>query len=174
MDKDYYAQKGLVVGITAIICAFYFFAPTLFTFKSALIKQSGAVTAVKTFYFPVESSRGGKSIKSELKFTLSSHKQVYVLMKNIGQARYNERFEQLATDLRITGKASVWIKESQKKDFKPTVFQIADGNHRVLYDFEESKSRSQLGFLICTGVGICGIGLYLRHQFQKKAASNKG
>ncbi|MBU2940569.1 hypothetical protein KO494_13560 [Lacinutrix sp. C3R15] len=93
MDKAYYAEKGLFVGITSIICAFYFFAPTLFTFKSSLIEQSGKIENLNTHYTEVESSRGSKSIKSELKFSLNSTHNYYVLMKNIGHSSYNERFE---------------------------------------------------------------------------------
>jgi len=107
MNKEFFAKRGLFVGTAALISAFYFFAPTLFTLKSSLIKESGEVRNVKTFYIPVESSRGSKSIKSELKFTLNSTQSVYVLMKNIGQGSYNERFERLAQELKNSGKVSV-------------------------------------------------------------------
>jgi len=170
MDKAYYAEKGLFVGITSIICAFYFFAPTLFTFKSSLIEQNGEIENIKTHYTRVE-SRGSKSIKSELKFTLNSTQSIYVLMKNIGQSRYNERFEKLEKLLKKSERATVWIKESQREEYEPTVFQIADKNGTILYDFEESKTHSKFGFRISIGLGIFGIGLYLRHRFKKKASS---
>ncbi|MFD0863712.1 hypothetical protein ACFQ1M_15970 [Sungkyunkwania multivorans] len=172
MDKAYYAEKGLFVGITAIICAFYFFAPTLFTFKSSLIEQNGTVGNLQIYYTRVESSRGSKSIKSELKFTLNSTQSVYVLMKNIGQSRFNERFENLEKELKVSGRATVWIKKNQKHEYKPTVFKIADRNGKVIYDFEESKSHSRFGFLISFAMGIFGIGLWLRHKYWKKSAHN--
>ena len=104
MNKEYYAERGLFVGITAIACAFYFFAPTLFTFKSSLIKQNGEVGNIKTYYTRVESSGGSKSTKSELKFTLNSTQSIYVLMKNIGQSKFDERFENLDNQLKISKK----------------------------------------------------------------------
>ncbi|MBU2930166.1 hypothetical protein [Winogradskyella psychrotolerans] len=168
MDKTYYAEKGLFVGITSIICAFYFFAPTFFTLKSSLIKQTGKIEHLSIHYTEVESSRGSKSIKSELKFTLNSTHSFYVLMKNIGYSRYNERFEELEKQLNKSEIATVWIKESQKEEYKPTVFQIADKSGNVLYDLNESKSHSKFGFLISISLGIFGIGLYLRHKYWKR------
>jgi len=92
-----------------------------------------------------------------MKFTLSTTESVYVLMKNIGQSRYNERFEKLTKQLKSSRKASVWVRKSQKDEYKPTVFQIATGNGEILYDFEESKSHSWFGFLISFGLGVFGI-----------------
>ena len=168
MNKAYYAEKGLFVGITSIICAFYFFAPTLFTFKSSLIKQNGEIENLKTYYTRVESSKGSKSIKSELKFTLNSTQSVYVLMKNIGHSRFNERFENLEKQLKKSERATVWIKKSQKDEYKPTVFQIADRNGEIIYDFSESKSHSRFGFLISFGLGIFGIGLFINHKYSDR------
>jgi len=171
MNRAYYAEKGLFVGIVSILCAFFFFASNVFTPKSALIQIKGEVAYVKVYYTRVK-SRGSESTKSELKFTLNSSSNVYVLMKNIGQRRYNERFEKLAIELRSSGKAVLWIKESQKDNFKPTVFQIADRNGEILYDFKESKSHSRFGFLISFGLGLFGIGLYLKHRYYKKPSGN--
>ncbi|EDM45104.1 hypothetical protein SCB49_03249 [unidentified eubacterium SCB49] len=172
MDKTYYAEKALYIGATGIICAFCFFAPTLFTFKSSLIKQSGTVENLKTDYIQVESSRGSKSIKSELKFTLNSTQSIYVLMKNIEQSRFNERFEDLEKQLRNSERATVWIKESQKEEYKPTVFQIADSSGKIIYDFEEAKNHSRFGFLVSFALGIFTIGIWLRHKYWKKPAHN--
>ncbi|MEZ4853868.1 hypothetical protein [Flavobacterium sp.] len=174
MDKAYYAEKGLFVGITAIICAFYFFASTLFTFKSSLIEQSGEIGNLKIYYTRVESSRGSKSIKSELKFTLNSTQSIYVLMKNIGQSRFNQRFENLEKQLKKSERATVWIKKSQKDEYNPTVFQIADRNGEIIYDFSESKSHSRFGFLISFGLGIFGIGLFIYHKYSNRIKSFYG
>ncbi|MEP3836452.1 MAG: hypothetical protein ABJM36_02340 [Algibacter sp.] len=81
MDKAYYAEKGLFVGITSVACAFYFFAPTIFTFKSSLIEINGEISELNTYYSRVESYRGSSSIKSELQFTLNSIQSIYVLKK---------------------------------------------------------------------------------------------
>lgn len=172
MDKAYYAEKGLFVGITSIICAFYFFAQTLLTLKSSLIEQNGNIGNIKTYYTRVEGSRGSKSIKSELKFTLNSTQNIYILMKNIGQSRFNERFENIKKELKASEIATVWIKESQKDEYNPTVFQIADRNGKIIYDFNESKSHSRFGFLISFMLGILGIRLWLRHKYWKKPAHN--
>ena len=175
MSKAYYAEKGLFVGIASMICAFYFFAPTLFTFKSSLIEHNGGITFLETTYTQVTGSRGAKSIKSELKFTLNSTQSTYILMKNIGNSRYNERFEKLEQQLKKSESATVWIKKSHEKEFKPTVFQIADKNGTVIYGFNESKSHSRLGFLIAFGLGIFGIGLFIKHKYsdRKKTVSKK-
>ena len=154
MNKAYYAKRGLFIGITALFCAFYFFGPTLFTFKSSLVEQNGEIEYLKVIYTRVESSRGAKSIKSELKFTLNSTQSVYVLMKNTGQSRYNERFEKLERQLNNSGRVTVWVKKSQKEEYKPTVFQIADRNGTILYDFNESKSLSRVGFLVSGYFGV--------------------
>ncbi|MCH4824662.1 hypothetical protein ML462_15940 [Gramella lutea] len=168
MNKADYGERGLFVGIASIICAFYFFAPTLFTFKSSLIEQRGRIESMEIFYTPVESWRGSKSVKSELIFTLNSTKSVYVLMKNIGLNSYNERFEEIERQLTKSGKATVLIKESQKEEFKPTVFQIADKNGEIIYNSNEAKSHSRLGFLISFGVGIFGIGIFIYHKYSNR------
>jgi hypothetical protein len=172
MDKEYYAEKGLIVGISSIIFGFYFFSSTLFTFKSSLIEQTGKIENLETYYRKVESSRGSKSIKSELEFNLNSTQSIYILMKNIGQSRRNYRFEKLKKQLKKSEFATVWIKRNQKNEYEPTVFQIADKNGEILYDFEESKSHSKFGFLICLSLGIFGIGLYLKYKFWKKPTHN--
>ncbi|WP_405566312.1 hypothetical protein [Polaribacter sp. Asnod6-C07] len=172
MDKEYYAEKGLVVGIASIIFGFYFFSSTLFTFKSSLIEQTGKIENLETYYRKVESSRGSKSIKSELEFKLNSTQSIYILMKNIGQSRRNYRFEKLKKQLEKSKIATVWIKRNQKDEYEPTVFQIADKSGEILYDFEESKSHSKFGFLISLSLGIFGIGLYLKHKFWKKPTHN--
>lgn len=171
MNKAYYAKRGLFIGITALFCAFYFFGPTLFTFKSSLVEQNGEIEYLKVIYTRVESSRGAKSIKSELKFTLNSTQSVYVLMKNIGQSRYNERFEKLERQLNNSGRVTVWVKKSQKEEYKPTVFQIADRNGTILYDFNESKSLSRVGFLVSFCLGIFGIGLFIKHKYSDRIKS---
>lgn len=165
MNKAYYANKGLFVGIAAIVCAFYFFAPTLFTFKSALMEQTGDIDFINITYTPVESSRGTKSFKSELKFTLNSTNNTYVLMKNIGYSRHNERFEKLKNQLKKSETVTVWIKQSEKTKYRPTVYQIADNNKQRLYDFHESKSKARFGFLISFSFGLFGIGLFLKHKY---------
>jgi sugar-specific transcriptional regulator TrmB len=168
MNKAYYAEKGLFLGIASIICAFYFFAPTLFTFKSSLIEQSGEIRNLKTHYTRVESSRGSKSIKSELIFTLNSTQSIFVLMKNIGQSKFNERFENLEKQLKKSETATIWIKKSQKDEYQPTVFQIADSNGKIIYDLSESKSHSRFGFLISIGLGIFGIGIFINHRYSDR------
>ena len=164
MNKKYYAEKGLIIGIASIIFGFYFFSATLFTFKSSLIEQTGNIENLKTYYKNV-SSRGSKSIKSELEFTLNSTQSIYILMENIGRRRNNIRFEKLKKHLKKGERATVWIKENQKDEYEPTVFQIADRKGKVLYDFEESKSHSKFGFLMCLSLGVFGIGLYLKYKF---------
>ncbi|WP_422862079.1 hypothetical protein [Flagellimonas sp. W118] len=51
--KDYYARRLLWFGISCVGCAFYFFAPTLFTGQESLIEKSGEIEVVKTLYSQV-------------------------------------------------------------------------------------------------------------------------
>ncbi len=139
--------------------ALIFFAPTLLTFKSSLIGQTGKVENLKTNYIFVK-VRGSHSIKSELVFTLNTTNSVYVIAENIGQSSYNKKFEILATKLDFSENATVWIKKSEKDEEKPKVFEITDRNGRVIYGFEESKFISKLLFFICFGFGIIFI---MRH-----------
>ncbi len=168
MDKDYYAEKGLFVGIASICMGFYFFASTLFTPQSSLTEISGEIDNVQVFYNQVESRRGGKSIKSELKLTLVDNQSVFVLTKNIGNKGDNYLFEEIKKKLNQSRESTIWIKNSQKGDFKPHVFRIVDGNGTILYNIQEAKTHSKFGFLITMGVGIFGIGLYIRHQYLKQ------
>ena len=61
--KNHYAEECLVFGICCILCSFYFFAPTLFTFKNALISKSGEIKEVETYYVQVSSSNGIYDVK---------------------------------------------------------------------------------------------------------------
>ena len=80
-EKNYYATKLLWFGISCIVCAFYFFAPTLFTTKNSLIEINGEIQNVNTFYTQV-SSKGHKSVKSELLLNLTDSSS-RLNMKNI-------------------------------------------------------------------------------------------
>lgn len=173
MIKKDDAEKGLIVGIASIIFGVYFFSSTLFTFKSSLIEQKGFIENVNVNYIEV-SSRNLTSVKSEIIFTLKSTNTVYAIMENIGQSGRNEIFERLAQDLKHSKKATIWIKESQKNENRPTVFQIADRNDRIIYDVNDAKSHSLIGFLVTLGVGIFGIGLYIYYYFRIKPAHNSG
>ena len=51
--KNYYAGLNLIFGVTCILCAFYFFAPTLFTFKNSLVPIDGKLQKVETYYVKV-------------------------------------------------------------------------------------------------------------------------
>ena len=173
MIKKENAEKGLIFGIGSIIVGLYFFSATLFTFKSSLIKQKGIIEEVNVNYIEV-TSRNLTSVKSEIKFSFKSNNSVYVLMENIGQSGYNEVFEKLAQELKQSKKATVWIKESQKTEERPTVFQIADRNDKIIYDFNQAKSLSLFGFLVTFVVGLFGIGIYVYYYLRIKPAHNSG
>jgi len=165
--KEYYAQKGLWFGIACIGCAFYFFAPTLFTSKKSLIERSGDVENVKAFYTQV-SSRGHKSVKSELILNLQNDKRNYKLGKNIEQSWNNEKYELIETELKKSGKAIVWIKRSEQSNIEPEVFQIATGENNVLYDMDDVKSELKFLFPFLLVMGFFGIGLYLSHKYPNR------
>ena len=165
--KDYYAGQSLWFGIACIGCAFYFFAPTLFTTEKSLIEKRGKVENVKTFYTSV-SSRGHKSVKSELILNLENDKRNYKLAKNIEQSWNNEKYELIEKELKKSGKAVVWIKESENSKMEPEVFQIATGEKNILYDMDDVKSELKFLFPFLIIMGLLGIGLYLNHKYPNR------
>ena len=168
--KEYYSQRSLWFGIACIGCAFYFFAPTLFTSERSLIETSGKVENVKAFYTQV-SSRGHKSIKSELILKLQNDKRNYKLAKNIEQNRNNEKYELIEKELKKSGKAIVWIKKSEQSDMEPEVYQIATGERNILYDMDDVKSELKFLFPFLLIMGFFGIGVYLNHKYPNRIKS---
>jgi hypothetical protein len=179
-EKNYYATKLLWFGISCIVCAFYFFAPTLFTTKNSLIEINGEIQNVNTFYTQV-SSKGHKSVKSELLLKLENDKRTYKIFKNIEQSWSNEKYELIKKRLKKSGKAKVWIKENQQSKIEPEVFQIATGENDILYDMNDVKSELRFIFPFLLIMGVFGIGVYVNHKFpnpikdliRKKPTHNK-
>ncbi|MGY5353442.1 hypothetical protein [Wenyingzhuangia sp. IMCC45467] len=166
-EKNYYAGRLLWFGIACIGCAFYFFAPTLFTSEKSLIKTSGNIENVKAFYTQV-SSKGHKSIKSELFLKIENDQRNYKLAKNIGQSRNNEKYEFIEKELKKSGKVNVWIKKSQQSNIEPEVFQITTGENKVLYDMDDVKSELKFLFPFLLLIGIFGIGVYVNHKYPNR------
>ena len=162
--KDFYAQQALWFGIACIGCAFYFFAPTLFTTENSLIERNGQIEFVQTYYNQV-SSRGHKSIKSELRFSIKNDNKTYVIFKNIEQSRRNEKYERIKNKLNNSSKVAVWIKKNEQTDAQPKVFRIANGQEEVLYDMDDVKSELKFLFPFLLIMGFLGIGLYLNHKY---------
>ena len=168
--KDYYAGQLLWFGIACIGCAFYFFAPTLFTTEKSLIEKRGEVENVKAFYTRV-SSKGHKSVKSELILNLKNDTRNYKLAKNIEQSWNNEKYELIERELKKSGKAIVWIKESEQSEMEPEVFQIATGENNILYDMNDVKSELKFLFPFLLIMGFFGIGVYLNHKYPNRIKS---
>ena len=165
--KDYYSGQLLWFGIACIGCAFYFFAPTLFTTKDSLIEKSGNVENVKAFYTRV-SSRGHKSVKSELILNLKNDKRNYKLAKNIEQSWNNAKYELIEKELKKSGKAIIWIKKSEQSNNEPEVYQIATGENNILYDMNDVKSELKFLFPFLIIIGLFGIGVYVNHKYPNK------
>ncbi|MCB0460573.1 MAG: hypothetical protein KDC74_11245 [Flavobacteriaceae bacterium] len=126
--KNYYAGLNLIFGVTCILCAFYFFAPTLFTFKNSLVPIDGKLQKVETYYVKVN-NRGKfghkfTSNKSELILYLKGKEQVYSLKKNIGYEKRNEHYENIKKELNNSNTIRVWIKKNQTEKRNPEVYQI--------------------------------------------------
>ncbi len=168
--KDYYARKALWFGIACIGCAFYFFAPTLFTTEKALIEKRGKIENVKAFYTQV-SSRGHKSVKSELLLKLENDTRKYKLAKNIEQSWNNKKYELIEKELKKAGNAIVWIKESEQSFMEPEVFQIATAENQILYDMDDVKSELKFIFPFLIVMGLIGIGIYANHKFPNRIKS---
>ncbi|WP_299537411.1 hypothetical protein [Ulvibacterium sp.] len=165
--KDYYAEKALWFGIACIGYAFYFFAPTLFTLENSLIETSGKVDNVRTLYTQV-SSRGHKSVKSELILKLENDQRNYKLGKNIEQSWTNEKYELIKKELKKSGKAIVWIKKSNQTDLEPEVFQIANGEKEILLDIDEVKAELKWLFPFLIVMGLFMIGIYFNHKYPER------
>ncbi|MCL5130576.1 hypothetical protein [Algibacter sp. L4_22] len=165
--KDYYAGNLLWFGIACFVFALFFLAPTLFTSEKSLIEKRGKVENVKAFYTRV-SSKGHKSVKSELILNLENDTRNYKLAKNIEQSWNNEKYELIEKELKKSGKAIVWIKESEQSDMEPEVFQIATGENEVLYDMNDVKFELKFLFPFLIVMGIFGIGVYLHNKYPKR------
>jgi hypothetical protein len=163
--KNYYARQLLWFGIACIGSAFYFIAPTLFTMKRSLIETNGKIVIVETVYTKVSSSRGHKSVKSELILILENDNRIYRLVKNIEQSWNNKKYELIEKELKKSGKAIVWIKGNQQSKKEPVVFQIATGENNVLYDMNDVKSELKFLFPFLLIIGFFGIGVYINHKY---------
>jgi hypothetical protein len=165
--KEYYKGILLWYGIACIGCAFYLFAPTLFTSEKSLIETDGKIQNVRTFYTQV-SSKGHKSVKSELILKLENDERIYKLTKNIEQSWYNEKYELIEKKLKKSGKAIVWIKKSQQSDIDPVVFQIATGENEFLFDIDDAKSELRIIFPFLLIMGFFGIGVYINYKYSNR------
>ncbi|WP_298518165.1 hypothetical protein [uncultured Kordia sp.] len=163
-SKDDYANELLFFGVTCIVCAFYFFAPTLLTSQSSLIEQKGTVIYVKTTYIPVGDSRS-KSTKARLAIRLENDPKFYSIFKNIGNDRSYKLYEDIERRLEKSGSASIWIQEGELKDIEPKVFQIATGIGNILYDMDDAKSELRWVFPFLLVCGFVGIGAFGHHKY---------
>lgn len=151
-------------GITCLFSAFYFLAPTLFTSENSLIERTGQVEEVSAFYTEV-SSRGNKSLKSQLVLKLQDDNRSYKLAKNIGKNLKNENFERIEQELKKSGNAIVWIKKSERLDLEPEVFQIATGEKEMLHNLEDTKYELKWLFPFLIIMGLLMIGIYYHHKY---------
>lgn len=162
--KNYYAIKLFWFGITSIVCAFYFFAPTLFTSQDSLTEKYGKVVFVKTFYSEVK-SQGHKSVKSQLILKLENDRRIYRLIKNIGKTRYNEKYELIEKKIKKVGKVIISIKKSEEEYKEPRVFQLAINKNNILYDMDDVKSELRFIFPFMLIIGCFGVGIYINHKY---------
>ena len=167
--KNYYAEMNLTVGLTIILCAFYFIAPTLFTFKNSLITIDGKLQKVETYYEKINNTGklGHKftSNKSELIIYLKGNDQMYSLMKNIGYESRNEQYENIKKALNNSKSVKIWINKNQIDEWKPQVFQIEMDNDLMLYDIMDAKSELLFLFPFMIILGAFSTGIYLRHKY---------
>ncbi|MBO0322769.1 hypothetical protein J0X14_10710 [Muricauda sp. CAU 1633] len=168
--KDYYAGKALWFGMACIGCAFYFFAPILFTSENSLIEKSGQIEQVRTFYTQV-SSRGIKTVKSQLFLKLKNDNHNYKLVKNIEKSWRNEKYELIEKELKKSGRAIIWIKKSENSDLQPKVYQIATGENDMLYDLKDAKSELRWLFPFLVIIGLLMIGIYFHQKYPEQFKS---
>ncbi|WP_437373622.1 hypothetical protein [Maribacter litoralis] len=162
-SKGFFADAAFGFGVACIGGALYF-VPTLFTTEKNLIPINGKVQNVEAFYTQV-SSRGHKSVKSELLLNLKEDNRDYKLAKNIEQSWNNEKYELIEKELKKSGEATIWIKESAKSDLEPEVFQISNGKENILYDLDDVKSELYWLFPFFIVMGLFNLGIYFHHKY---------
>lgn len=169
--KNYYAELNLTVGITLIFCAFYFFAPTLFTSKSSLISIAGQIKKVETYYTQIITDNRFhkvKSTKSELQLQIIGQTQIYSLTKNIGYDYRNEKYENIKTALLNSKMVKVWIKKTQSEKWNPVIFQLENDDGTIIYDLNDAKSELYFLFPFMIILGLFSTSIFLRHRYPKK------
>jgi hypothetical protein len=169
--KNYYAELNLTFGLSCIISAFYFFAPTLFTFNSSLILKAGEIKKIETYYTQVTDERllhDVKSNKSQLQLQVIGETQIFSLTKNIGYDHRNEKYEKIKKSLLDSKVVKVWIKKSQVEKWNPVIFKLENDDGIILYDIQDAKSEVYFLFPFMIILGLFSISVFLRHKYPKK------
>jgi hypothetical protein len=149
--------KLLVLGIV-LLGTYLFLTVKSRAPDSSLIPVSGQLRSAKTYVELVTDSHGHESHSSELVFFLDDGKQKYQLFENIAEASYDNTYEDYRKKLRYAERITVWIRDEEKDDWTPQVFQIK-ADDSILFSAEEtriSESRFNLLFLVLGLLSIAG------------------
>ncbi|TKG92887.1 hypothetical protein EYV94_18105 [Puteibacter caeruleilacunae] len=164
-------NKLLAVGILCIIMSIVFIAPTAFTFKSSLVQLKGKLSNVDIHIDNVTSRNryGGetKSRRATLVFSLSVLNKRFILMENIGQKYIHEKYNKIRRHLKNADEIIVWIKESEKEDKHPKIFQI-DTDGKTVLSYDEVKSEKDWEFLMLFFTGLALIVSFVWKRYPEK------
>lgn len=158
--KILYQNRLSFYGFSMILLSFYFFAPTIFTFKSSLISLNGTIKNAKSLIETVSStSRTGykaKSRKASLTFSLKEYDYEFYISENLGNVLTdvnNNGFENVAKYLENSDSITVWIKKSDLNNLSPKVFQV-DVDGKTEFEFKKIKSEFQYVFIFLIALGV--------------------
>ncbi len=162
MKSNKPSMNSLIFGIFIMGTGLFFFGPTLFTQKSALIEKNGIIENVEIVYQTVY-YRGSSSIKSQLILNLKRDTNTYAIFENIGNNSINKRYENIRKELIKLRKVKILIKRNDNRF--PTVFEISKETGEPLYSIKEAKAHSKFGFLITMFLGLILIGGYFFKRY---------
>lgn len=166
--RKYHENRLLFFGLACLACTIYIIVPTIFTFKTSLMRVDGRFQSADIMIEDVSSfNRAGyeaKTRKATLYFSLIGINKRFELMENIGQDYRHDKFSSIKKKLRNSKQITVWIKKGEKELSKPKVFQI-DIDNRTVLTFNEVKTEHNgiFAFLLILGLGSTGFVLWRRY-----------
>ena len=182
-SKKYHENRLLVFGISSIISALYFLAPTVFTAERSLTPIVGVLNSVEIIVDNV-SSKGrygyeAKSRRASLYFSLNDTDKVFILRENIGQKYRHDEYLRIKRNLEISDSLKVWVRNYEIDNRYPKVFRI-EADDRTILTLEDVKQEYSWVFILTIFLGTGLIVFVLKRKypgqfrriFREKAATD--
>jgi hypothetical protein len=170
-SKKYHENRLLVFGLSCIVGAIYFLAPTIFTNKKSLIPIDGILNNAELIIDNVSSrSRYGyeaKSRRASLYFSLIDVKKSFVIRENIGQKYSHEEYSRIKINLENSDNVRVWINKREIDEIYPKVFRIDIGDRTIL-SFEEVRNEHIWIFMLLLFLGLGSIVFIFWRKYPDK------
>ena len=137
--------------------------------KSNLVPFTGTLRTADIYTSTVSDRRGHKSQKTELIFYLNEFDKKFSLVENIGQDYYSKDYGTLLRNLNKADNITVWVRNSEKDDYEPKVFQI-DRDELTILDFDtvKFKNRCATAFMLFMGLGSIVLFTWFRYPGKLK------